>query len=45
VKTGAKIATEYTLIVDFHLARKIFTSYLLFCASLGIALKLVLRKK
>jgi len=44
-KTGAKMATENTHIVDFHLSRKIFTLYLLFCTSLSIALKLVLRKK
>ena len=43
VKTGAKI-TEYTHIVDVCLTRKIFALYLLFCASLSIALKRVLRK-
>jgi len=30
VKTGVKIATENTRIVDFHLIRKIFTLYLQF---------------
>jgi len=45
VKTGAKIATENTRIVDFHLTRKIFTYYLQLCASLSIALKLILHKK
>jgi len=45
VKTGAKIATEYTRVVDFRLTHKIFTLYLLFCSSLSIVLKCVLRKK
>ena len=42
MKTGAKIATVNTCIVDFHLTCKIFPSYLQFCAALSIALKLVL---
>jgi len=49
VETGAKIATKNTRIVDFCFTRKIFNHsdihYLLFCASLSIALKRVLRKK
>ena len=44
-KTGATIATEYTSVVDFRLTRSMFTLYLLFCTSLSIALKRVLRKK
>jgi len=39
------MATENTCTVDFRLTRKIFTLHLQFCASLSIALKLVLRKK
>ena len=42
-KTGAKMATENTRIVGFRMNRKIFTLYLLFCTSLSIALKLVVR--
>ena len=42
MKTGAKIATENTRSLDFSLTRKIFTLNLPFCASLSIALKLVL---
>ena len=44
-KTDAKIATEYTHVVDFRLTSNIFTLYLLFCSSLSIALKRVQRKK
>ena len=43
-KTGAKIATDSTRIVDFCLTRKIFTLYLQFCASLSMTLRFGLRK-
>jgi len=44
-KTDAKLATKNTRIVDVRLTCKIFALYLQFCASLSIALKLVLRRQ
>ena len=41
MKTGAKITTEYTHVVDFYLTCKMFTLYMLFCASISIALELL----
>ena len=45
MKTGAEVATENICIVDFYLTRKIFTLYLLLCASLSIVLKLEVKRK